>query len=117
MDFTTAKNITCSELAQVTQDLSTSKALLSAVTERVTDSCDVAGIAQQQAGIEQRMRRLVTRLSALEQTLISIDNYDFGLCQNCGEAVELARLQFDVTCRCCVTCQGIIEKKSHLYVD
>jgi DnaK suppressor protein len=52
-------------------------------------------------------------LEAIARTLVRIDeDPDYGLCDDCGEAITPARLALDPTQLCCVHCAGKREQGS-----
>lgn len=75
--------------------------------ETGADPIDVAG------KIEER-NRLVSDLAREENSLkrveFSIRNFDdFGYCTDCGDDINVKRLEFDPASIRCVDCQGIFE--------
>ncbi|MCC9620822.1 TraR/DksA C4-type zinc finger protein [Thalassospira sp. MA62] len=65
-------------------------------------------LQEQEMHLEQERRR-VAELERIEKTLGQIDGDDFGYCQNCGEAIEKKRLEFDPTTPLCVDCASKAE--------
>ena len=58
-------------------------------------------------------RRREAMLEAIARTLVRIDeDPDYGLCDDCGEAIASARLALDPTQLCCVRCAGKREQGS-----
>ncbi|CCO25347.1 TraR/DksA family transcriptional regulator [Maridesulfovibrio hydrothermalis] len=49
-----------------------------------------------------------------EETLARVDHYDFGICEDCGEEIGLARIKANPITRFCVSCQTRREEKGPL---
>lgn len=60
-------------------------------------------LQNQQMHLEQERRR-VLELKRIEATLARLDDEDYGYCHNCGEEIELKRLELDPTTPLCVSC-------------
>ncbi|SRR5690554_1843153 len=60
--------------------------------------------AQEMAkALEQRRK---TRLIALDQALRRMEQGDYGLCADCGEPIDIRRLEIDPATVKCVACSG-----------
>jgi len=60
-------------------------------------------LQNQQMHLEQERRR-AAELTRIEKTLIRMDQDQYGHCHNCGDDIELKRLEFDPTTPLCVEC-------------
>lgn len=49
-------------------------------------------------------RRRAARIAAAKSALDTLDSEEFGYCQDCGEAIGIARLEHDPALRLCITC-------------
>lgn len=58
---------------------------------------------------------LHVRVSALiretEETLSRVEHYDFGICEECGEKIGIARIKANPTTSFCVSCQARREEE------
>ena len=71
-----------------------------------------AAIQDHQMSLELARRR-EAMLEAIARTLVRIDkDPDYGLCDDCGEAIAPARLGLDPTQLYCVHCAGKREQES-----
>lgn len=59
---------------------------------------------QNQAMASAQSRRRAGRLKAIAAALKRMDEDEFGWCQDCGEAIPVARLELDPTAARCVSC-------------
>jgi len=53
---------------------------------------------------EETLRNSLDRLGKLKESLSSIDNEDFGLCQRCKKAIDFKRIAFMPESRRCMKC-------------
>lgn len=49
-------------------------------------------------------------ISEMEETLSRVENWDFGICEDCGEEIAIARIKANPTTRFCVSCQSRMEE-------
>jgi DnaK suppressor protein len=54
-------------------------------------------------------RRRELELRRIDEALKRIDDGDFGYCEECGEAIAAARLEFDPSARYCIGCASKLE--------
>jgi DnaK suppressor protein len=47
----------------------------------------------------------------IRAALARIENYEFGICQDCGQAIALGRLRVDPTAVLCISCAGAAEAR------
>lgn len=45
-------------------------------------------------------------ISELQETISRVGNWDFGICDECGEEIAIARIKVTPTTRFCVGCQS-----------
>jgi DnaK suppressor protein len=58
--------------------------------------------------------RLRERVFLIDEALESIENGDYGLCEECGEPINIKRLQLMPFTRLCVPCQSEQERQARL---
>ncbi len=54
-------------------------------------------------------RRKIARLHELENALKRLGETDYGVCEECGEGIGVARLKANPSARLCVLCQSTLE--------
>lgn len=59
---------------------------------------------QSQAMNQAAQRRRTLEISRLEAALISIDEGDYGYCEECGEDIAEGRLMLDLAAQYCIHC-------------
>ena len=64
---------------------------------------------QAQAMSKETGRRRRQKLIQIEAALRRIDENDYGICQECGEEIATARLEFDPTMLLCIECASARE--------
>jgi len=64
---------------------------------------------QAQAMSKETGRRRRQKLLQIEAALRRIDREDYGFCQECGEEIAPARLEFDPTVLLCIDCASAKE--------
>ena len=64
---------------------------------------------QAQAMSKETGRRRRQKLIQIEAALRRIDENDYGICQECGEDIATARLEFDPTMLLCIECASARE--------
>ena len=62
--------------------------------------------AMARAGLEQHKRRLVQ----VNRALAAVDTGDYGYCTECGEAIDMARLEARPESLYCIKCQSALEE-------
>ena len=65
---------------------------------------------QQQAMAKAQEARRGNELRKIEQALARIDDGEFGWCEECGEAIDVRRLEIDLTATHCAPCAGAGQK-------
>jgi len=79
------------------------------VLENCPDETDFASqLTLQGVNLAVRKRR-TARIVELENALRRLSDSDFGVCEECGELIGLARLKANPSARLCVLCQSAYE--------
>lgn len=77
--------------------------------ENCPDETDFASqLAQQGVNVAMQRRRMA-RMGELESALRRLYETDYGICEECGEEIGVARLKANPSARYCVTCQSALE--------
>lgn len=77
--------------------------------ESCPDDTDFASqLAQQGINIAMH-RRKMARISELESALRRLSETDYGICEECGDDIGVARLKANPSARLCVHCQSALE--------
>jgi len=61
---------------------------------------------QQQNMAQSTLRNIESRLRRVNRALAKVESGDFGYCDECGEVIELARLEVQPEAPCCFACQS-----------
>jgi DnaK suppressor protein len=61
---------------------------------------------QQQNMAQSTLRNVESRLRRVNRALAKVESGDFGYCDECGEVIELARLEVQPEAPCCFACQS-----------
>lgn len=56
-------------------------------------------------------------LKKLDEALERISGGSFGLCEDCGDDIEIKRLEARPTATLCVTCKETQERHEHSHID
>lgn len=81
----------------------------SLIVENCPDETDFASqLAQQGVNVAMQRRRMA-RMGELESALRRLSETDYGICEECGEEIGVARLKANPSARFCVTCQSALE--------
>lgn len=79
------------------------------VVENCPDDTDFASqLAQQGVNLAVQNRR-AARMRELENALKRLAETDYGICDECGEEIGVARLKANPSARLCVRCQSAVE--------
>ncbi|WFS62761.1 TraR/DksA family transcriptional regulator [Pseudodesulfovibrio thermohalotolerans] len=81
----------------------------STVLENCPDDTDFAAQLAQHGLNVAMQRRHVTRIRELEAALKRLSHSDYGICEECGEEIGVARLKANPSARLCVACQSAEE--------
>ncbi len=79
------------------------------VVESCPDENDYATQLTQQGVNLAMQRRRIARLDELENALKRLRETDYGVCDECGEDIGIARLKANPSARLCVVCQSMVE--------
>lgn len=77
--------------------------------ENCPDDTDFASQLAQHGLSVAMQRRRVARLRELEAALKRLARTDYGICEECGEEIGVARLKANPSARLCVSCQSAEE--------
>lgn len=79
------------------------------VVENCPDENDLASqLAQHGVNVAMERRRMA-RLGELENALKRLAETDYGVCEECGDDIGVARLKANPSARLCVACQSALE--------
>ena len=81
----------------------------SLVVENCPDETDIATQLAQHGVNVAMQRRRIARMHELENALRRLGETDYGMCEECGGHIGLARLKANPSARLCVVCQSEIE--------
>lgn len=81
--------------------------------ENCPDEMDLATQISQQGVNLSMHRRRVARMRELETALKRLRETDYGVCEECGEEIGIARLKANPSARLCVLCQSAHEDGGH----
>ncbi|WP_432735441.1 TraR/DksA family transcriptional regulator [Maridesulfovibrio sp. FT414] len=93
---------------KIAELLERTKSRQTAVENCADDNEYASRISEQKINLALQVResQLITEM---EETLARVDHWDFGICQNCGEEIGLARIKAKPTTHFCVSCQSRME--------
>lgn len=77
--------------------------------ENFADEADFASQLTQQDVDVTIQRRCRNRLNELEVALNRLQNDSYGVCDECGDDISVARLKANPSARLCVVCQSEVE--------
>lgn len=77
--------------------------------ENCPDDTDFASQLAQQGVNLAVERRKIARIHELENALKRLGETDYGMCEECGETIGIARLKANPSARLCVLCQSALE--------
>ncbi len=67
---------------------------------------------QTQAMQVETLRRVTRQIAQLQAARHRLDTDDYGICEDCGEAIAKARIEMNPAVRLCVSCAEKAERKS-----
>jgi DnaK suppressor protein len=85
---------------------------LSAMPYQMADLADQASLTSDRQLMLMRIQSLSDNLKNVRQALSQLNEGDYGICENCGEDIKLARLIARPSARFCVSCQEMMENQS-----
>ncbi|QJB56319.1 TraR/DksA family transcriptional regulator [Pseudodesulfovibrio sp. zrk46] len=98
-----------SHLMQGLDSLSSQGVAANLAVENCPDENDFASqLAQLGVNVAMHRRRQM-RMVELENALKRLHETDYGICEECGEDIGLARLKANPSARLCVSCQSALE--------
>ncbi|WP_319582551.1 TraR/DksA family transcriptional regulator [uncultured Pseudodesulfovibrio sp.] len=74
--------------------------------ENCPDDTDFASQLAQHGLSVAMQRRRVARIREIEAALKRLSHSDYGICDECGEEIGVARLKANPSARLCVNCQA-----------
>lgn len=77
--------------------------------ENCPDETDFASQLAQQGVNVAMQRRRIARIDELENALKRLSETDYGVCEQCGDDIGVARLKANPSARLCVACQSAVE--------
>jgi DnaK suppressor protein len=90
---------------------------LMVLAEDLLDEVDMSS-AELDASMRMRLRnREALFAKKIDEALERIAHGTFGECEDCGENIELKRLEARPTATLCVSCKEESERKEHLHID
>jgi|GEM_PF-1688461 len=95
----------CLKISEVTAFRSELEGLLESVQEDTRE-------AQLEAAKTGKVIDFSAERKVIEQceaALARIDSGSYGICENCGEDIELSHLKADPLARFCISCKGLAE--------
>lgn len=92
-------------LEQLAQTGSEAAATVELDQSRVGRLSRMDAMQGQAMSVEMNNRRR-ERLRRIAAALERMESGDFGLCEDCGEAIALGRLEFDPAASLCIDCAG-----------
>ena len=109
---------------EMKQKLLQMRELLQSTAVTRDDSAQVVELDQAKVGRLSRMDALQSQelakasvvrsdlaLMQIRSALARIENDEFGICQDCDQAIALGRLRVDPTALLCITCAGAAEAR------
>ncbi|WP_319780578.1 TraR/DksA family transcriptional regulator [Maridesulfovibrio sp.] len=94
------------KIAELTQRIQSRD---TAVENCADDNEYASRISEQKINLALHVRE-AELIAALEETLGRVDYWDFGICEDCGEEIAIARIKANPTTRLCVSCQSRMEE-------
>ncbi|CAA6814540.1 MAG: C4-type zinc finger protein, DksA/TraR family [uncultured Sulfurovum sp.] len=73
------------------------------------DEGDYASVERGQSLANTLMDKQVQKLAAIERSLKRIQNGTYGICEACGEKINVERLKVKVFADYCISCREVIE--------
>jgi len=58
------------------------------------------------------MEKQAEKLEAIERSLKRIKNDSYGICDSCGEEIQVERLKVKIFADYCISCREVIEKET-----
>ena len=87
---------------------------MSAETAKLPDLVDQAAVESNLNFMLLMRQRDLLNIQDIREALERIKNVEYGICEECGEDISLARLRVQPTARLCVHCQASLEDERSL---
>ena len=101
------KEILHSEIATLTAEIETIQTALKPIKKDCSlDSIDHKMLKQDQNVNIQRYEVAKVRLNRLKAAYLNIDSKEYGVCQECEEAINIERLKLIPESKYCVSCMN-----------
>ena len=97
-------------LEQIEGETAEADARASLLNEIEASPADNASVHTLNALVSEAAEHNVAQLAAIRQALARMADGSYGLCDNCGEAIGLSRLEARPEARLCIDCQTRLEK-------
>lgn len=97
-------------LEQIEGETAEVGARASLLNEIEASPADNASVRTLNALVSEAAEHHLVQLATIKQALARIADGSYGLCDNCGEAIGLSRLQARPEARLCIDCQTRLEK-------
>ena len=97
-------------LEQIEGETAEADARASLLNEIEASPADNASVHTLNALVSEAAEHNVAQLAAIGQALARMADGSYGLCDNCGEAIGLSRLEARPEARLCIDCQTRLEK-------
>ena len=81
------------------------------------DPVDLASVEINQASIQKLGNREKKLLNKIEYAIQKIESGDYGICENCGEPISVARLEARPVAQFCIDCKTEMEQNERRYSD
>ena len=81
------------------------------------DSVDIAALEITQASIQKLGNREKRLVKKIDHALAKFDDNEYGLCEECGEAINPARLEARPVAQYCIDCKTEMESNERRYSD
>ncbi len=81
--------------------------------ERHPDPLDKATIQSFQTINSALIRKDITRINKINKALVRIAGGTFGICEDCGESIDIKRLEVRPESSRCINCAEVAEQKKN----
>jgi DnaK suppressor protein len=98
------------QLDQLLNSASSSVVSLMDLDSRASDPIDRANYDSEREYTFRIRTRESRLISKIKDAMEAIENGEFGICQNCGEEISLARLKARPVTQYCISCKSEMEK-------